>query len=623
MIEKMLKLTIVAKKFEQDRFVAELGRLGVLHLIPLDDAITDETKNVAEQIETVSNALEFIKDVEPIATKLELSTEEILQEICLLREQFQACKKNIESLTEQLKQQALWGNVSLEVVHDFRNSELPLRFFLIPSDEVCEFKADATFDCGEARTGLNLWVVVNIQDEISQKIEEVFPPQKSNVVLQNELMASKTLLKQLDGNMVTLAAGRNQLIQFKQNLGRHLLLNKALDGTYAKDELFALQAWVPKRQQQALELALANESCCFQFEEPLEGEEPPTLISYPCFIKPIQGLFDILNVLPGYRESDVSAFFMLFLPIFVAIIIGDAGYGLSIFLLGGVFYKKIAKIAGSAKASLVCVLGGVTSLYGILFGSYFGYSPADLGKLITLDAGASAVLSSLFLMIIAKLAIFWNPDTEHFKILLMMISFVLGGSHLVFAHLIQFVKYFPSQQAWSEIGWATFIFGMFGVIWGLFLNPEVYPFIIGSNSILVCLALGAFLSICFSCPNRSWFSTRIPVGFVSCLLSWIGAFSDLVSYVRLMAVALSGFYIAATVNGLAQNAFDGLGHGVIGGIAFAVIFVMGHGFNVILALIAVLAHGVRLNMLEFSNNAGVQWSGVGYSPFVLLKSKGE
>jgi V/A-type H+-transporting ATPase subunit I len=40
-----------------------------------------------------------------------------------------------------------------------------------------------------------------------------------------------------------------------------------------------------------------------------------------------------------------------------------------------------------------------------------------------------------------------------------------------------------------------------------------------------------------------------------------------------------------------------------------------HGLNVSLSIISLFAHGVRLNMLEFSNNLGMQWSGYAYEPF--------
>ena len=39
----------------------------------------------------------------------------------------------------------------------------------------------------------------------------------------------------------------------------------------------------------------------------------------------------------------------------------------------------------------------------------------------------------------------------------------------------------------------------------------------------------------------------------------------------------------------------------------APIVIFGHTLNIALAAIAIFAHGVRLNMLEFSNNVGVKW----------------
>jgi len=45
------------------------------------------------------------------------------------------------------------------------------------------------------------------------------------------------------------------------------------------------------------------------------------------------------------------------------------------------------------------------------------------------------------------------------------------------------------------------------------------------------------------------------------------------------------------------------------------ILIFGHGLNIALVMIALFAHGVRLNILEFSNNLGMEWSGYLYEPF--------
>ena len=38
-------------------------------------------------------------------------------------------------------------------------------------------------------------------------------------------------------------------------------------------------------------------------------------------------VFDILGTVPGYREYDISFWFLGFFTLFFAMIIGDAGYG--------------------------------------------------------------------------------------------------------------------------------------------------------------------------------------------------------------------------------------------------------------------------------------------------------
>jgi V/A-type H+-transporting ATPase subunit I len=82
------------------------------------------------------------------------------------------------------------------------------------------------------------------------------------------------------------------------------------------------------------------------------------------------------------------------------------------------------------------------------------------------------------------------------------------------------------------------------------------------------------------------------------------------SYIRLMAVGLASYYIAAAFNTLAGSLA-----GAATWAAGAPVVLFGHALNIGLAVIAIFAHGVRLNMLEFSNNAGVQWAGYAYQPF--------
>jgi V/A-type H+/Na+-transporting ATPase subunit I len=115
------------------------------------------------------------------------------------------------------------------------------------------------------------------------------------------------------------------------------------------------------------------------------------------------------------------------------------------------------------------------------------------------------------------------------------------------------------------------------------------------------------MTIIFKQPGTNLLK-MIAVGLADFPLSMLSAFSDVISYVRLMAVGLASGVLAASFNDLALSSGSWL-------LAIP-IMIMGHALNIGLALIALFAHGVRLNMLEFSNNLGMQWTGYSYKTFL-------
>ena len=48
------------------------------------------------------------------------------------------------------------------------------------------------------------------------------------------------------------------------------------------------------------------------------------------------------------------------------------------------------------------------------------------------------------------------------------------------------------------------------------------------------------------------------------------------------------------------------------------ILLIGHGLNIVMGLLSVVVHGVRLNLLEFSGQLGMEWTGTAYAPFKKL-----
>ncbi len=101
---------------------------------------------------------------------------------------------------------------------------------------------------------------------------------------------------------------------------------------------------------------------------------PPTRIDYANWAKPIKGLFDILNTFPGYREIDLSSFFMVAMPIFAAMLIGDTGYGLIFALPTFIWYDKMVKAAGKEATNLLRIVGIATIVWGVPHRQFLWYN---------------------------------------------------------------------------------------------------------------------------------------------------------------------------------------------------------------------------------------------------------
>ena len=81
---------------------------------------------------------------------------------------------------------------------------------------------------------------------------------------------------------------------------------------------------------------------------------------------------------------------------------------------------------------------------------------------------------------------------------------------------------------------------------------------------------------------------------------------------RLFAVGYASLVVAIAAN---EMAFTVGGGGIGRGFLAALVLFFGHSLNIVLGIIAVVVHGIRLNLLEFSSHLGLQWSGREYRPF--------
>ena len=148
--------------------------------------------------------------------------------------------------------------------------------------------------------------------------------------------------------------------------------------------------------------------------------------------------------------------------------------------------------------------------------------------------------------------------------------------------------------------------------------------------IAAVVLLGFVLVVCFGgmSPDKT-FAQGLKAGLgnaFTVFLNTISAFGNIMSYIRLFAVGMASLAIAQSFNNMALG-FKGplvvVGFLIFVGmfmetIAAILILLIGHGLNIVMGLLSVVVHGVRLNLLEFSGQLGMEWTGTAYAPFKKL-----
>ena len=137
----------------------------------------------------------------------------------------------------------------------------------------------------------------------------------------------------------------------------------------------------------------------------------------------------------------------------------------------------------------------------------------------------------------------------------------------------------------------------------------------GGNIHLIFLALGGLMAYLYNSPDKNIF-VNLGLGLWDSYNMATGLLGDILSYVRLFALGLSGGILASVFNSLAVGMSPD--NVIAGPIVMVLIFVIGHAINIFMNVLGAMVHPMRLTFVEFFKNAGYEGGGKDIS---LLKSK--
>jgi V/A-type H+-transporting ATPase subunit I len=279
--------------------------------------------------------------------------------------------------------------------------------------------------------------------------------------------------------------------------------------------------------------------------------------------------------MPHHLNVDPTVYLAPFFAIFFGMCLADAGYGLIMVVLIALLMQKMQ---GDKKLIMMLGLcGAATIVIGALTGGWFG------------DAVQQFVPA---LKPLREKLMWFDPLDKpmYFFVAAVGLGYfqIQTGLVIAFVHNIRQRDY--ASAVFNQLTWLIMLNSV--VIFGASKAGYIPPHI---GSIFGKVAtIPAAMIFLFSHRQGGW-GARLGMGLYN-LFSSIFYLGDVLSYLRLMALGMVGAGLAMAINIIAGISYK---IPVIGILVMMLVFVGGHLFNLILAILSAFVHTLRLQYVEF------------------------
>ena len=618
MIIEMKKISLVTQTKDKDLTLDVLGKLGVVHLQDFQCSSPEVESTLAKknQAETAYTFLALFKPDEDLPTP-SLKGEEAVAAVLQIKEELQDVSERISHLDKKINELESWGDFEPEDFEYLASKGYHIKIYQAgrdKADKISEIDGDVVILSQDKKSVA--FAHITKEPVTLEEFEEFTIPSQSLSAMKAERAALSSKITEIELNAQSYHGLRPVIQEYFDILENELQYWIAKANAMEEGSLTAIVGFIPVDEADTVKDWASQNSVAIAITSPDSSDEIPTLVRNPKWLEVVRPVFSFMGTVPGYKELDISIFFLLFFTIFFAMIIGDAAYGAIFFLcgLGAVlYYSRVKSEKPPLAALLFALLGLATVAWGSITGSWFGSPELIRGTF----------LEKLVIPQLVEGFAVYTPAGNFYKELdgndvIMLLCFIIALIHLTIAQVWNFLRELAmrSLRAVGQVGWMLINFGLFYLVLDMVMRFNLDQALgtdglLGDISLLFILG-GLGLVIFFSSQEAGFFKGILAGlgGLPYTVLGGISAFGDIISYVRLFAMGLAGAEIARSFNDMAADFLSGNTF-IIG----VLILLVGHVFNFVLCSLGVLVHGIRLKMLEFSGRLGIQWSGFEYNPF--------
>ena len=612
MIAKMSKYNFVLYAAQSEDFVAHLRELGLVDITTTGWEPSEEDRQLILDIEGLQKAEEQLarwkEDEEHAALKGEkygsgLEAFEVYQQT---QQQVAALNTEIARLEKAADELRPWGEFDPKKSAALASQGILLHYLSTSSstfDKEAQAWAEQYTLAEINRTDSTVWFVVVAKpgEEISIDAQEMKSPTMDCGEAERRIEAARQELKELDKTFARVVATEQEMKRYKAELQRQLQSDrvKATATEAADGTLLVMEGWAEKETSEKVDKLLEEyPNVVYLKEDPTPEDNTPVKLKNNRFARIFEMVGD-MYARPKYGTLDLTPFFAPFYMLFFGICLNDAGYGLILLIAGLVMLKKFKQgmMQRAAWFATLCALS--TTLFGLFCGSFFGMN-----------------LGNFF------------PSIQFFDFQGQFFSWALaiGVLQIIFGLMLNVymtIRCFGVKYCFSTLGWLIIL--MSGALAaGLPMMNEAWVipgFTASSPAFYVAMGVGAFLMLFLNTPGKFHNPfVNIGSGLWALYNNITGVLSDVLSYIRLFAIGLSGGALAMVFNSLAEGFVPEGANIVVRILVMLPILLIGHGINLFMSTISSFVHPMRLTFVEFYKNAGFEMASRNFEP---LKNENE
>ena len=428
-------------------------------------------------------------------------------------------------------------------------------------------------------------VISSIDESEKEKLAEVFRnssftvenldidavPQDYKNGLQKEISELKKEKRRLKAQIKTYSEDLTDLqavYEYMQNKKLRIVESEKLAQT---ENTILIKGWIPTEKVTEFEKVIKDEAGDNYYLTFTDADRDDATVPIKLKNGKVASTFENLTGMyayPRYNEIDPTPLFTPFYILFFGMMGADVGYGL-VLLLATMFVLKVVNLSSQMRKSIkfFFYLSFSVIFWGLLYGSYFGATIPGMWRLV-------------------------DPASQYNDLLIG--SIVFGIVHIFVGLAIKaymLIRDGKSLEAVYDVllWYMALIGGMLFLIFKL-MNLSA---VVANVSMWVMIA-GMAGIVLTGGREAKGVGAKLGGGLYSLygISSYVG---DFVSYSRLMALGLSGGFIASAINMIAGM----ISGSWVGMIFIPVILIAGHLFNMFLSFLGAYVHTSRLMYVEY------------------------